>query len=129
MITVIGRITADAQIKTVSKGREVVTFTIAHNERFRIKGSDEIKQVVNYFNCSYWLKTGIAKHLQKGVLVEVTGRIGLNAWKDQQGEARATLTLHVQSIQLHSKASKMEEATSAKDQPADSVEEVDDLPF
>lgn len=129
MITVIGRITADAQVKAVGEGREVLTFTIAQNDHFKVKGSDEIKQVVNYFNCSYWLKTGIAKHLQKGVLLEVTGRIGVNAWKDHQGEARANLTLHVQRIRLHSKASKIDVATSAKDQPADSVEEVEDLPF
>lgn len=129
MITVIGRITADAQVKTVSEGREVVTFTIAQNERFKVKGSDEIKQVVNYFRCSFWMKTGIAKHLQKGVLVEAAGRIGVNAWIDQQGEARANLNMHVQSIQLHSKASKTDEVTSAQDQPADSVEEVDEIPF
>jgi len=129
MITVIGRITADAQVKTVGKGREVVTFTIAQNDRFMVKGSDEIKQVVNYFNCSYWMKTGIARYLQKGVLVEAAGRVGANAWKDQQGEARASLTLHIQSIQLHSKASDADEATSAKDQPTDSADEVDDLPF
>lgn len=129
MITVIGRITADAQVKTVSEGRQVVTFTIAQNERFRVKGSDEIKQVVNYFSCSYWMKTGIAKHLQKGVLVEAAGRIGVNAWIDQNGEARASLNIHVQSIHLHSKASKMDEVTSAQDQPADSVEEVDEIPF
>jgi single-strand DNA-binding protein len=122
MITVIGRITADAQVKTVSEGRQVVTFTIAQNERFRVKGSDEIKQVVNYFSC-------IAKHLQKGVLVEAAGRIGVNAWIDQNGEARASLNMHVQSIQLHSKASKMDEVTSAQDQPADSVEEMDEIPF
>lgn len=129
MITVIGRITADAQVKTVSEGREVVIFTIAQNERFRVKGSDEVKQVVNYFNCSYWMKTGIAKHLQKGVLVEAAGRIGVNAWIDQQGEARANLTLHVQSIQLHSKASKADDMPAGKDQPSDSAEEVDDMPF
>ena len=129
MITVIGRITADAQVKTVSEGRQVVTFTIAQNERFRVKGSDEIKQVVNYFSCSYWMKPGITKHLQKGVLVEAAGRIGVNAWIDQNGEARASLNMHVQSIQLHSKASKMDEVTSAQDQPADSVEEMDEIPF
>ena len=129
MITVIGRITADAQVKTVSEGRQVVTFTIAQNERFRVKGSDEIKQAVNYFSCSYWMKTGIAKHLQKGVLVEAAGRIGVNAWIDQNGEARASLSMHVQSIQLHSKASKTDEVISAQDQPADSVEEVDEIPF
>ncbi|MGN7785859.1 single-stranded DNA-binding protein [Niabella sp. 22666] len=129
MITIIGRIAADAQVKTVSEGRQVVTFTIAQNERFRVKDSNEVKQVVTYFNCSYWLKTTIASHLQKGVLVEVSGRVGVNAWKDAKGEPRASLTLHVQNIQLHGKAGKGETTPAPQDQPADSLDEVDDLPF
>ncbi len=129
MITVVGRIAADAQIKVVSEGREVVTFPIGQNERFRVKGSEEVKQVVTYFNCSYWVKTAIARHLQKGVLVEVSGRVGVNAWKDPKGEARASLTLHVQHIQLHGKAVKSESIPASNDQPADSAQEVDDLPF
>lgn len=129
MITIIGRIAADAQVKTVNEGRQVVTFTIAQNERFRVKGSNEVKQVVTYFNCSYWLKTTIASHLLKGVLVEVSGRVGVNSWKDAKGEPRAGLTLHVQNIQLHGKAGKGETTPAPQDQPADSLDEVDDLPF
>lgn len=129
MITIIGRIAADAQIKTVSEGRQVVTFTIAQNERFRVKGSDEVKQVVTYFNCSYWKKTTIASHLQKGVLVEVSGRVGVNAWKDAKGDPRASLNLHVQNIQLHGKAGKADGTHEQQEQPADSLDEVDDLPF
>lgn len=129
MITIIGRIAADAQVKTASEGRQVVIFTVAQNERFRVKGSDEVKQVVTYFNCSYWKKTAIASHLLKGVLVEVSGKVGVNAWKDAKGEPRASLTLHVQNIQLHGKDGKGETAAVTQDQPADSVDEVDDLPF
>ncbi len=129
MITVVGRIAVDAQVKVVSEGREVVTFTVAQNERFRVKDSDEVKQVVTYFNCSYWGKNTIVPYLQKGVLVELAGRVGVNAWKDPKGEARASLTLHVQNIQLHSKAVKPDSVPASNDQAADSAQEVDDLPF
>ena len=104
MNTIIGRITADAQVKKVSEGREVVTFTIAQNDRYRAKGAEEVPQSVNYFICSYWLGTGVAQHLKKGMLVEANGRIGLDIWNDAKGEARGALTLHVQTLLLHSKA-------------------------
>lgn len=104
MNTIIGRITADAQVKKVSEGREVVTFTIAQNDKYKAKGAEEVTESVNYFNCSYWLGTGVAQHLKKGMLVEANGRIGLDIWNDAKGEARGALTLHVQTLQLHSKA-------------------------
>lgn len=103
MNTIIGRITADAQVKKVGEGREVVTFTVAQNDRYKAKGAEEVTEHVNYFNCSYWLGTGVARHLKKGILVEANGRIGLEVWNDAKGEARGALTLHVQNVQLHSK--------------------------
>ncbi|HMR83669.1 MAG TPA: single-stranded DNA-binding protein [Niabella sp.] len=129
MQTIIGRLTANATIKETKDGRKLVAFTIAQNDRFKVKGSDEVKQVTNYFNCAYWIATGIAEHLKKGLLVEVTGRIGVNAWKNMDGDAKASLTLHVQHIQLHGKvsAAQTEKATTAE--PVAANDKEDDLPF
>ncbi len=125
MQTVVGRLTGDAKIAELQDGRKVVNFTIAQNDRFKTKGSDEVKQVTNYFNCSYWMGTGIATHMKKGMLIEIAGRIGVNAWQNASGEAKASLTLHVQQIQLHGKTSKnaTEESTEIK------TEKEADLPF
>ncbi|MCH5597994.1 single-stranded DNA-binding protein [Niabella ginsengisoli] len=65
MQTIIGRLTANATIKELKDGRKVVTFTIAQNDRFKVKGSDEVQQLTNFYNCSYWISTGIASHLKK----------------------------------------------------------------
>ena len=104
----------------------MVNFTVAQNSRFKVKGSDEVKQVTNYFNCAYWMGTGIAAHLKKGILVETAGRIGLNAWQNASGEARASLTMHVQHIQLHGKA-KATDATAVNLPGAETGNE--NLPF
>ncbi len=123
MQTVIGRITADAKINEVKDGRKVVAFTIAENNRFKVKGSEEVKQITNYYNCSYWLGTGVADHLKKGMLIEAAGRIGINAWQNASGEPKASLTMHVQQIQLHGKAGS---SATAKPEAATTN---DDLPF
>lgn len=126
MQTVIGNVTADAKVNQTSDGRNVVNFTLALNDRFKVKGSDEVKQVTNYYSCSYWMGTGIAPHIKKGSLVEVAGRIGVNAWEDKEGKAKADLTLHVQFIRLHGKA-KNSVATTPEMEPAEAAG--DDLPF
>ncbi len=132
MQTIIGRLVSDATTKELKDGRKVVAFTIAQNDRFKVKGSDELKQVTNFFNCSYWIATGIAAHLKKGGLVEVSGRIGVNVWKNMDGDARASPTLHAQHIRLHGlprlsgSNAKTAAAITSRDAP---VQEADDLPF
>jgi single-strand DNA-binding protein len=131
MQTVIGRVTADAKINTLEDGRQVVNFTIAKNDRFKPKGSDTYREVTNFYSCSYWMGTGVADLLKKGALIEVTGRIGINVYNNLQGEAKGSLTLHVNYLKKHAKA-KEDAGTGARvvnmNEPP--VEEpVQDLPF
>ena len=63
--------------------------------------------------------------------MECTGRIGATAWTDKNGEARASLTFHVNNIKLHgsSKANTETTATPVTAAPAAMAEATDDLPF
>ncbi len=103
MEILIGRITADAKINSTKNKKQVVNFTIAINDSFKPKGSDQLKKLTTFVNCSYWISKGIASHLKKGVLVELFGRISVSAWKSMEGEAMANLNFHVSSIKLHGK--------------------------
>lgn len=129
MQTVIGRVVNNAVIRETKDGRKLVAFTVAQNDRFKVKGSNEVKQLTNYFNCSYWLSTAVAEHLKKGMLVEAVGRIGLNAWKNADGEARASLTLHVQNVQLHGKAGSTTQGTQPSETTCSEIDQKEDLPF
>ena len=99
---IIGRLTADATVRTTKDGREVVHFSIAANERYKPKDGSGPKETTNFFNCSYWQSTRIAPFLTKGILVELSGRVGLNVYKDLKGEPRGSLTFHVNSLKIHS---------------------------
>jgi single-strand DNA-binding protein len=101
---IIGRITADAAVSETKAGKKVVNFSIAINDTSKIKGSDEVLKITTYVNCAYWINVGIAAYLTKGSLVECAGRIGINAWNGKDGDAKATLTFHVNSIKLHGKS-------------------------
>lgn len=122
-----GRITADAKLSTLKDGRQVVNFSVAVNDSYKPKGSEVAVKVATYFNCSYWRNPGIAQHLTKGTLVECFGRISVNAWNNAEGEAKASLNFHVNSIKLHGKSG----AATKEMIPAASeiTEPVEDLPF
>lgn len=99
----VGRLTADAKVNTLKDERQVVNFSIAINDSYKPKDSNQPVKITNYVNCSYWINVNIAPHLTKGTLVELYGRIGVNAYKDMKDEAKASLTFHVNSIKLHGK--------------------------
>ncbi len=52
----------------------------------------------------YWVNPAITQYLTKGTLVELQGRIGVSAYTGKEGEAKASLTFHVNTIKLHGKA-------------------------
>jgi single-strand DNA-binding protein len=128
---ILGRITADAAVSETKAGKKVVNFSIAINDTYKIKDSDEVQKITTYVNCAYWINVGIATYLTKGSLIECAGRIGVNAWTGKDGDAKATLTLHVNSIKLHGK-SNGGAATVAPVIPlvtAPAAMVADDLPF
>ena len=64
-------------------------------------------------------------------MVELYGRIGVNAYTSLQGEAKASLTFHVNNIKMLGKA-KFSEAMNEINEPVqqnDANEPSDDLPF
>ncbi|GAB3028176.1 hypothetical protein GCM10027051_36530 [Niabella terrae] len=127
MQTIIGRITTDAQVKTVADDREIIEFTVAQNDYYKPRNSTEARKLTNFFNCSYWMGSGLAPFLTKGTLVEVIGRLGMEVWNNKEGEARAALTLHVQHIQLLSRGTPSEETAEMEEEESDTEKE--QLPF
>ncbi len=128
MHTIIGNLTTDAKIYETKDGRKVVHFTIAENHRFKTKASDTIHEKTNFYNCSYWMGTGVTKLLTKGSLIEACGRIGLNVYNNLKGEAVGSLIMHVNFIKPHGK-SKTSVVHPPEGQKNNTTEAKDDLPF
>ena len=98
----IGRLTKNATTTTLKDERKVVVnFSIAINNWYKPKGSEKGVKVTTFVNCSYWLSTAIATRLTKGSLVELSGRLQVNAYIGFDGEAKGTLNCHVNSITIH----------------------------
>lgn len=116
---IVGRLTANAVTRTVQGDKKIVGFSLAVNDSLR--SGEERKEVTNFFECSYWRNEGIAEYLKKGGLVQVYGRVGVNAYIAKDGEARGVLTVHVSEIKLFGGAAQNVEGKNvqAKEDPED----------
>lgn len=128
-----GRLTADATVRTLSDERKVVNFAVAVNDTYKAKNGERVTQT-EFFDCSYWIGTGIAPYLTKGKIVELAGRVSVRAWMDSEGQPKAGLNFHTSKITLHGNGSPTqagtENAQTLKAEAA-ATNEVpnDDLPF
>ena len=118
-----GRVTADAKVNTLKDERQVVNFSVAINDYYKAKNSEEGKRVVTYVNCSYWISPKAASRLTKGAVVEIAGRLFTTAYMSGN-DAKASLNCHVSNFKVHH-SPKKEAAAAAPE--AGTVS--DDLPF
>lgn len=130
---IIGRVTADATVRTLSDERQVVNFAVAVNDTYKAKNGERVTQT-EFFDCSYWIGTGIAPYLTKGKIVELAGRLSVRAWIDGEGQPKAGLNFHTSKITLHGNGSTVQADDKSAEIPKAETpkkEEVpnDDLPF
>ncbi|HMH35091.1 MAG TPA: single-stranded DNA-binding protein, partial [Puia sp.] len=102
MVQLFGRITKDASIAETKGGKKVVNFSIALNDSYKPKGGEVVK-TTTYVNCAYWLNTESATYLTKGKLIEVNGRISVDAYTNLQGDAVGKINFHVNLFKLYGK--------------------------
>ena len=122
------RLTGDAKLSNLKNDKQVVNFTVAINDNYKAKGSSEITKVVTYVQCDYWVNPSIAKYLTKGILVELQGRVGVNAYTGKDGEAKASITFHANTIKLHGSTG-IRNTTLIEEKEEAVIDVKDDLPF
>lgn len=101
IITVVGNLTADPEIRTVGNGSSVASFTIASTPRTwnRNTGQFEDGQAL-FMRCSAWrdMAEHCAQSLSKGMRVIAQGRLTQHSWEDEQHQKRASVELQVDEI-------------------------------
>lgn len=101
-MTVIGNLGRDAEIREVGNMR-VISFTVAHSEKFRDRNTNLMVEKTTWISCSYWRdpdKTAVAQYLRKGTQVYIEGTPSVRTYVNQQGETVAALDCRVLTLQL-----------------------------
>ena len=98
---IIGRLTADPQLRTTPAGQSVATFSVATSRNWTDKNGAR-QEEVEYHNVVVWARQAevASQFLTKGSLVMIEGRIQTRSWTDKQGQPRKTTEIVSERLQL-----------------------------
>jgi len=102
VITVIGNLTQDPELRFTPSGAAVANFTVASTPRFMDRQTNEWKDGETLFmRCSVWREAAenVAESLTRGSRVIVSGRLKSRSWDDKEtGQKRTTMELDVDEV-------------------------------
>lgn len=101
VITIVGNLTADPELRTTGQGAQVASFTIANTARVYNKQTGQYEDGAALFmRCSAWndLAQHCAQSLAKGMRVIAQGRLKQHSYQAQDGTNRTVVELQVDEI-------------------------------
>jgi single-strand DNA-binding protein len=101
VITVVGNLTADPELRFTASGAAVASFTIASTPRTFDRNSNEWKDGEALFlRCSLWRQAAenAAESLTRGMRVIAQGRLQQRSYETREGEKRTVIELQVDEI-------------------------------
>jgi single-strand DNA-binding protein len=101
VITVIGNLTNDPELRFTPSGQAVASFTVASTPRTMDRQSNEWKDGDTLFlRCSVWRQAAenVAESLHKGYRVIVQGRLKQRSFETREGEKRTVVELDVDEV-------------------------------
>ena len=98
-VTLVGRLTRDAELKYTNSGQAVSNIGLAINQRRR--RDDQWVDEAHFFDCVVWGKTAesLNPYLVKGKQVGIEGQLRQNRW-EQEGRTRSRVEIFVNNLQL-----------------------------
>lgn len=101
VITVIGNLTADPELRFTASGAAVANFTVASTPRTFDRTTNEWKDGEALFlRCNIWRQAAenVAESLTRGARVIVSGRLKQRSFETKEGEKRTVIELEVDEI-------------------------------
>ena len=101
VITIVGNLTADPEIRTTGSGASVASFTIASTPRTWNRNTNQFEDGQALFmRCSAWrdMAEHCARSLAKGMRVIAQGRLQQRSYQAQDGSNRTVIELQVDEI-------------------------------
>lgn len=98
-IILIGRLTADPELKFTPSGLPVAKFTLAVNRGFKnAQGESE----TDFIDIVVWrgLAETCSNHLKKGYMIAVDGRLQIRSYEDNQGVRRKAAEVVTENVRF-----------------------------
>jgi single-strand DNA-binding protein len=131
-VTLIGRLTRDAETRVIPSGASVTNFDLAVNRRWKDK-SGNFQEDTLFIRVEYWLRQyeNLQEVLLKGKEVFVEGYLRSRSWQTQEGQKRTTIEVVAQTLIPLERSSRDagNQPTSPDFGPPPSDENSEDVPF
>lgn len=99
-VIIVGRLGSNPELKTLSPGNMVATFSVATSESWIKDGQKQER--TEWHRIVVWGKQAenCSKYLSKGRQVYVEGRLQTRQWEDQQGQKKYSTEIVAQTVQF-----------------------------
>lgn len=97
-VEIMGRLTADPELRATTSGTFVTSFSIATESDFK---NPQGEKSTDFFDVIAWRNTAefISKHFTKGRMIVVAGRLKTETWTDNQtGKNRKSTKIVAESV-------------------------------
>lgn len=101
ILTIVGNLTADPELRFTPSGAAVASFTVASTPRFFDRQAQEWKDGETLFmRCSIWREyaENVAESLEKGNRVIVQGRLVQRSFEAREGEKRTVVEMQAEEV-------------------------------
>lgn len=108
-VILIGRLTAEPELKQTASGVSVINFTIAVNRKYKQDG----EKIADFINVIAWKERAefVSKYFSKGNPICICGEIQTRKWKDKNGENRYATEINASEVNfVESKTNKHEDS-------------------
>ena len=121
IITIVGNLTADPELRFTPSGAAVASFTVASTPRTFDKATSEWKDGDTLFmRCSIWREAAenVAESLTKGTRVIVQGRLVQRSFETREGEKRTVVEMQADEVGPSLKSATAKVTRSQRQAPA-----------
>ena len=122
-VIIVGRVTADPQLRTTTGGSSVASLSIATNRTWTDK-SGKKQEEVEFHHIVLWARQAeiASQFVVKGSLLMIEGRLQTRKWQDKQGQTRYTTEIIGERLQLGPKPSSASSTYGSDRQDNDSTQ-------
>ena len=124
-VVLMGRLTADAVLRTTTSGTSVASFTVAVDRNYKEKQTD-------FINIVAWRNTAefVSKYFHKGDMIAIEGSIQTRNYEDKNGNKRTATEVIANNVSFCGGKTERKEEPKIDIDPFDILPDDDeDLPF
>lgn len=93
-VILMGRLTADPELKTTSSNLSVLSFSVAVDRNYQAQGQE---RQADFINCVAWRQNAefISRYFRKGQMIAIQGSIQTRSYEDRNGNKRTAVEVVV----------------------------------